>query len=86
MNQDLKKIKELSRSIILATLWLSSECSAKAIHQNCDGEQKTCCVAEGFSKVPPMWVNGATCPQGMSDDLSCTIQYGCKQNDEPELN
>ena len=56
------------------------------MHQECDGEKKTCCVAESISGVPPMWVNEPTCPKGMIDDATCAIQYGCKQNDQPELN
>lgn len=77
---------KLTIFISLFALGLSSGVHAKVMHQDCDGEQKTCCIAEGFSNVPPMWVKAANCPKGMIDDATCTIQYGCKQNEQPELN
>lgn len=77
---------KLTKFIFLLVLCLNFGSYAKALHQDCDGEQKTCCIAEGFTNVPPMWIKAASCPKGMTDDATCSIQYGCKQNDQPELN
>lgn len=60
--------------------------SGTVMHQDCDGEQRTCCIPENYSGVQAMWVNDSTCPKGMVDDATCVIQFGCKQNDQPELN
>ena len=84
--KNIKKSKILAVSVLFFAALITTGVHAKVMHQECDGEQKTCCVAENMSGVPPMWVNEATCPKGMVDDITCAIQYGCKQNDEPELN
>lgn len=81
--------KQRKNRLIVSLILVLSQASAaeaKAIHQTCDGEQKTCCSQEGFTSAPPMWVNQPTCPKGMVDDASCAIQYGCKQNEQPKLN
>ncbi len=79
-------MKTVNLSVLMSLALIMSPVYAKAMHQDCDGEQRTCCVAENMSGVPPMWVNEATCPKGMVDAATCTIQYGCKQNEQPELN
>jgi hypothetical protein len=59
-------------------LFLMTTGHTAPLQQMCDGEPKTCCLAVGFSSVPPMWVNYSSCPKGMVDDSGCAPQYGCE--------
>lgn len=70
-------LRAIAKIALLGASLITTSSYATSLHQECDGEKKTCCVSPEMGAAPPMWVNAATCPKGMIDDSTCVIQYGC---------
>jgi hypothetical protein len=80
------RIKITSIKLLLLSLLLAPTVNAAPLQEECDNKKKTCCLAQKMSNIPPLWVNADSCPKGMADDTSCSLQYGCTAIKEPASN
>lgn len=65
-------------TLVLTLSLFNTSFAAPPLQEECDGEIKTCCIANEEPNSAAMWVKVSSCPRGMSDNATCPLEYGCK--------